>query len=409
MTISTKIFPVVASVIVVAAPALADSMTNSPTASLATALPSLSASVEGTGVPGLDGGRWFIWNSAPIYDGQPTLRVDRHANSGSGVSGGTYKAFWAYSSTNPANAGYEWTITGQQDNTANASTGAQNVAGAFYIFKQVPTNASPTTGASGSGSTTTVTFGGGATIPVGHSVLIAGVTPSGYNGTYKVTASAAGSVSFASTTTGAQTVAGTIVDVSVGSSWGANPSCEDKTAEADPIASCIGAEIDVTADSATTDANRQRVGLQIAGGGVSGTHIGRGILMGNNGGAMFDRGAEFDGSYTIGLDFTNGSFSITPIMLAGGQRIVFDGNTAGGYNRSIWWSTGGLTISTQNGNVAFIDDNGNFNSGGSVNPAYVNPSAGYKINGVAGFTGTKVAGSCTFYINGGIITNVTGC
>lgn len=67
-----------------------------------------------------------------------------------------------------------------------------------------------TTATSGTGSTATITFGGSATIPVGANVTISGVTPLGYDGTWTVTASSAGSVSFASSTTGSQTVAGTV-------------------------------------------------------------------------------------------------------------------------------------------------------------------------------------------------------
>jgi hypothetical protein len=83
-----------------------------------------------------------------------------------------------------------------------------------YAPTTVPLPGAPqaiaTTAASGTGTTATVTFGGGLTVPVGATVIIAGVTPAGYNGTYTVTASSAGSVSFASTTTGSQSVAGTI-------------------------------------------------------------------------------------------------------------------------------------------------------------------------------------------------------
>ena len=67
-----------------------------------------------------------------------------------------------------------------------------------------------TTGASGDGTTATITYGGTHVFPVGGTVVVAGVTPVGYNGTYPVTASTAGSVSFASATTGAQTIAGTV-------------------------------------------------------------------------------------------------------------------------------------------------------------------------------------------------------
>jgi hypothetical protein len=326
--------------------------------------PNLSANVEGTGVPGLDGAQWFIWNNNSVFStGQPTFRVSRGAPTGVGISGTTEKAIWGTTSNNPADKAYEWTITGEQHNVANASTGAQNVAVAAYIFKDIPTNTVATTGASGTGSVATVTFLGGATIPVGYSVLIAGVTPNGYNGVHKVTASAAGSVSFASPATGAQTVAGTIVNTSVTGSWGLNSSCLDNTAEPDPIAGCLGAEIDVAATSATTDANRNRVGLQIAPGGPAGSHIGRGLLMGVNGSAVVDRAAEFDGSYGIGLDFTGATFSNAPVMLAGGQKIVFDGNTSGAYNRSLWLSSSGLTYTTQNGNVFFVGDSGQISAG----------------------------------------------
>ena len=46
--------------------------------------------------------------------------------------------------------------------------------------------------------------------PVGSAITVSGMTPTGYNGTYTVTACTATSVSYANATTGAQTVAGTI-------------------------------------------------------------------------------------------------------------------------------------------------------------------------------------------------------
>lgn len=77
-----------------------------------------------------------------------------------------------------------------------------------YIINNAGTIA--TTAASGTGSVATITFGTAFVHPVGSSITVAGVTPTGYNGTYTVTASSAGSVSFANTTTGSQTVVGTI-------------------------------------------------------------------------------------------------------------------------------------------------------------------------------------------------------
>jgi len=58
----------------------------------------------------------------------------------------------------------------------------------------------------------TLTFGAYATAPyqVGSPIIVSGITPAGYNGTYTVTACTTSSVSYASTTTGAQTVAGNV-------------------------------------------------------------------------------------------------------------------------------------------------------------------------------------------------------
>jgi hypothetical protein len=81
--------------------------------------------------------------------------------------------------------------------------------------------ATPSASASGDGTTATLTYSTGYTIPVGSTIIVAGITPAGYNGTFTVTASSAGSVSYANATTGAQTVAGTIF-VSVAKENGGN-------------------------------------------------------------------------------------------------------------------------------------------------------------------------------------------
>jgi hypothetical protein len=70
-----------------------------------------------------------------------------------------------------------------------------------------------TTAATGNGTTATLTFASTINIPaVGSTIIVAGVTPAGYNGTYTVTASTNTTVSYANATTAAQTVAGTIVN-----------------------------------------------------------------------------------------------------------------------------------------------------------------------------------------------------
>lgn len=80
----------------------------------------------------------------------------------------------------------------------------------FSITASSSATTTPTLSASGTGTTATLTYSTSYTIPVGSTIVVAGVTPAGYNGTYTVTASSAGSVSYANATTGAQTVAGTI-------------------------------------------------------------------------------------------------------------------------------------------------------------------------------------------------------
>jgi hypothetical protein len=69
-----------------------------------------------------------------------------------------------------------------------------------------------TTAASGTGTTATLTFAAQAAAPfqVGSQIIVAGVTPVGYNGTFTVTACTTTTVSYANATTGAQTVAGTV-------------------------------------------------------------------------------------------------------------------------------------------------------------------------------------------------------
>ena len=70
------------------------------------------------------------------------------------------------------------------------------------------------TGATGTGTTATLTFAAQATAPyaIGDSITVASVNPAGYNGTYTVTACTTTSVSYANTTTASYVSGGTIVD-----------------------------------------------------------------------------------------------------------------------------------------------------------------------------------------------------
>jgi len=84
--------------------------------------------------------------------------------------------------------------------------------GSVLTVSSVSTTA--TTAASGTGTVATLTFAANATASppflAGGLINIEGVTPTGYNGTYQVLSCTSTSVTFANTTTGSQTVAGTI-------------------------------------------------------------------------------------------------------------------------------------------------------------------------------------------------------
>jgi len=108
-------------------------------------------------------------------------------------------------------------------------------------FNQTPATLS----ASGTGGTATLTFSTPNTpvYTVGSQITVSGVTPTGYNGTYTVTASSNGSVSYANSTVGAQTVAGTISTSTPAGTYSVDPNtvvildayCETTTNSAQPI------------------------------------------------------------------------------------------------------------------------------------------------------------------------------
>ena len=195
---------------------------------ISTKLPGLSADVQGAGQgPGLDGGTWFLWKKSATWNAIPTLRVDRRqdngcagdstgltcAASGTGFQNNKGDVF-INSGTNPDSAQWEWALVPTFYNSSRPAMATQigAVGGQVHKVRAV----GKTTSATGDGSSATVTFGTSGAVgspyiyPTGHDVYISGMTPSGYNGAHTVSASSAGSVTFLSTATGAQTVAGEI-------------------------------------------------------------------------------------------------------------------------------------------------------------------------------------------------------
>ena len=128
------------------------------------------------------------------------------------------RALWAWEDTN-SNAYLAAGAEGQAPVTVTGASGTGSTATLTFagpINFKVGTGITVTginntvTGASGTGTTATVTFSGGITFPVGTSVTISGINPSGYNGTYLITASSSGSVSFSNVTTGTYVSGGVI-------------------------------------------------------------------------------------------------------------------------------------------------------------------------------------------------------
>jgi hypothetical protein len=101
-------------------------------------------------------------------------------------------------------------------NSAGTTIGGRNALAQIYTGSTTPLTTAvggATTATSGTGSTATVTLTSAPNVAVGDLITVAGVTPTGYNATAVVTAvsnTSPYSVSYANTTTGAQTVAGTV-------------------------------------------------------------------------------------------------------------------------------------------------------------------------------------------------------
>ena len=170
----------------------------------------VTTSVAFTGAPAANPvvGQYVVAGGAYIGDvasyNALTYTVTLAAPANYNMVGGSTAVFGAKTLTSTTNV-----FTSDMVGAAIDVQGAGAVKGGPYA----------TTAAAGTGTTATVSISGGATVWVGSYVTVSGMTPAGYNGTYVVTASSAGSVSYANTTTGAQTGAGTVT-------WGGTLSSE---------------------------------------------------------------------------------------------------------------------------------------------------------------------------------------
>jgi hypothetical protein len=148
-----------------------------------------------------------------LYDTGGTM-AEAIVGTGLNLAGGTLTSIGGFGVFNVRE--YGAVGNGTTDDTAaiNSAIAAFNAAGAGVLFfPAVPSTFASltTTGATGTGTISTLSYVGPYTFPVGSIINVSGVTPTAYNGTWAVTASTSTSVSFINTTTAPQTVAGTIV------------------------------------------------------------------------------------------------------------------------------------------------------------------------------------------------------
>lgn len=118
-----------------------------------------------------------------------------------------------------------WTAT----QWINAWQSKQDFSGSSTLTLGATYGVSPisltVTGASGTGSIATVAFSTASAPPVGATVVISGISPSGYNGAVVVTASTSTSVSYSSSTTASYISGGSLIYAVIPSRTTSNIAC----------------------------------------------------------------------------------------------------------------------------------------------------------------------------------------
>lgn len=274
-----------------------------------TALPNLSKSVQGTGVPGLDQAHWMIWNSQtdPTFDPTPTLRIDRNASPSvvAGTPANTYQAVKINGTAGVNNQGYEWPLTVEMHNYALSTLNSENVAINGTAWLEI-------NGAGETGKTWAANF----------------------NVSDKTT-----------------TVNPAKGRVALELDNYAHPS-----GSTDNNRARVGLQIAVgTYDSSTPG---------------SALHFGRAFLVGaNQTNIVIDRLMEISGSgsYDIGIDTTAATFTKPVLFMKEAQAISFDGNSSGVFSRSLFYQTGSLAYKVSSNVVFTISDVGAVSASGNIN------------------------------------------
>jgi len=147
-------------------------------------------------IPGVDVNKTPALNEAAISQSQLVRFIPDRTLGGLVQKLGGWTKFYANKIGSTIRCLWAW-----EDTNSNSYLGVGAVGIAPIVV----------TGASGSGTTATLTFAAGSfSFTIGKSILVSGITPSGYNGTYTVTASTTTTVSYANSTTGAYVSGGLI-------------------------------------------------------------------------------------------------------------------------------------------------------------------------------------------------------
>lgn len=146
-------------------------------------------------LPGVDQNKTPALNEAAISESQLIRFVPDRTLGGLVQKLGGWSKFYSGGLQSIVRCLWAW-----EDTNANSYLGI----GAEGIAPVAVTNAT------GNGTTVTLTFSGITNFVVGNAITVAGVNPSGYNGTYVVTATTSTTVSYASTQAGAYVSGGTI-------------------------------------------------------------------------------------------------------------------------------------------------------------------------------------------------------
>lgn len=144
--------------------------------------------------PGVDQNRTLALNEAAISTTQLVRFVPDKQGIGLVQKLGGWTKYYSSNIGSPVRALWAW-----EDTNAKKYLGGGNQT----VYVSV-------TNASGNGTTVTLTFSGTHTFNSNDVIVVSGIDPSGYNGSYTVTAATANTVSFASSTTTAYVSGGTI-------------------------------------------------------------------------------------------------------------------------------------------------------------------------------------------------------